>query len=325
MSPTPTEVPAPSLLTQRPTSSPAPQSQSRLRLWLRAIRYSSFTASIIPIVVGSSLALVARSFDIGLFIVMLLASVACHAGANLANDYFDYLKGVDTADPAGPQRVIPTGLLTASEVRNGMIVAFATATALGFVIVWQTGWEIFVLALVSLGAAYFYTGGPKPLGYIALGEPTVFIFMGLVMVGGSYYVHTQQLSWLPIVVSLPIAFLAAAILHANNLRDIESDRRAGKVTLATVLGRPAADVEYLVLVGGAFIAVTGLIAWQPRFWPTAIAGLAIPRAVQLVMDAFAARETPQLNRLLRKTAGLHLWLGTLLAIGLIIRAVFDRI
>jgi 1,4-dihydroxy-2-naphthoate polyprenyltransferase len=162
-----------------------PARPSTRRIWFRAVRFSSFTASAIPILIGAGLALVDRTFDALLFVLVLAASIACHAGANLANDYFDHVKGIDTPESLGPSRVIQRELLTPRQVRRGMFVAFGIATALGLAIVAQTGWEVLALALASLGAAYFYTGGPKPLGYLALGEATVLALMGPVMVGGA--------------------------------------------------------------------------------------------------------------------------------------------
>lgn len=298
---------------------------SRWRIWLQAIRYFSFTASAIPILIGSALALVDRRFDPFLFVVMFLASIACHAGANLANDYFDHQKGIDTQESLGPSKVIQQSLLSPAEVRRGMIVAFAIATALGLVVVAETGWPILVLALASLGAAYFYTGGPKPLGYIALGELTVLIFMGPVMIGGANYVMTDRVTWNAVLASLPIGCLVAAILHANNIRDIEFDRRAGKVTLATLLGRRRANVEFLVLVAGAYLATAIWIAARPRYWPVALVVLAAPTAVSLIRLVFSAAEGRQLNVALRKTAGLHLRFGILMTLGLLIRATIDRL
>ncbi|MEA2528759.1 MAG: 1,4-dihydroxy-2-naphthoate polyprenyltransferase [Thermomicrobiales bacterium] len=298
---------------------------SRWRIWLQAIRYLSFTASAIPILIGSALALVERRFDPLLFVVMLLASITCHAGANLANDYFDHVKGIDTPESLGPSKVIQQSLLTPAEVRRGMIVAFAIATLLGLVIVAQTGWPILALALASLGAAYFYTGGPRPLGYIALGEVTVLIFMGPVMIGGAYYVHAGRVTWDVILASLPIGFLVAAILHANNIRDIELDRRAGKVTLATLLGRRGANMEYLGLVGGAFVATALLVAVEPHLWPVILVLAAAPTAIGLIRLVFSAAEGRALNVALRKTAGLHLRFGSFMTVGLLIRAITDRL
>ncbi len=298
---------------------------STFRIWFQAVRFPSFTASVIPIVVGSALALVEREFDGLLFVVMVLASVACHAGANMANDYFDHRKGVDTEKSLGLPKVIQLGYLTPAQVLRGTIVALGLATALGLYIVYRTGWPILVLALFSLAAAVLYTGGPKPLGYVALGELTVFVFMGLVMVCGAYFVHTGELTGASVLLALPIACLATAILHCNNIRDIELDRSAGKRTLANTLGRAWADREYVVLIAGAYVAVAVLIAYQPRLWPTAIAFLSLPTAIALIRLVTGDSGAPELNRALRRTAGLHMQMGLLLAAGLLARTAIDRV
>ncbi|MGH2558016.1 MAG: 1,4-dihydroxy-2-naphthoate octaprenyltransferase [Thermomicrobiales bacterium] len=309
------------------TSTIPPQAvrPARWRIWFQAVRFFSFTASVIPILVGSMLALFDRAFDPLLLLVMLTASVTCHAGANLANDYFDHVRGIDTVESLGPSKVIQQGLLRPAEVRRGMIVAFAIATALGLIIVAEAGWPILALALVSLAAAYFYTGGPKPLAYVALGEVTVFVFMGPVMIGGAYYVLVDRLTWGAILVSLPVGCLVALILHANNVRDIDLDRRAKKVTLATLLGRRGANAEFVALVAVAYLAILALIAWEPSVWPVLVVAVTMPAAVNLVRAVLTATEPAELNRLLRKTAGLHLRFGTLLSIGLLAATVVDRL
>lgn len=296
-----------------------------VRIWLQAVRIFSFTASIIPILVGSSLALVDDAFDTPLFLVMLLASVACHAGANLANDYFDHRKGIDTPDSLGPSKVIQQGLLSPEQVRTGMVVAFSIATALGLYVVFRTGWGILVLALASLAAAYLYTGGPKPLGYIALGEIVVLIFMGPVMIAGAHYVLTGSVTGLAIMLSLPVGFLVAAILHANNVRDIPLDRAAGKITLATLLGRRGATYEYWGLVGGAFALTLLVVAVRPDLWPVLATFGSLPIAVRQCRAISSGEDAPELNRVLRSTAGLHLRFGTLLTLGLLGAALLDRI
>jgi 1,4-dihydroxy-2-naphthoate octaprenyltransferase len=149
--------------------------------------------------------------------------------------------------------------------------------------------------------------------------------MGPVMIGGAYYVLAGRLTWVVIVGSLPIGFLVAAILHANNIRDIELDRRAGKVTLATLLGRRWANIEYLGLVAGAFVATAVLIAVWPRLWPVAIVVVSVPTALGLIRQVFSAAEGRALNVVLRKTAGLHLRFGLLMTAGLVIRAAIDRL
>jgi 1,4-dihydroxy-2-naphthoate polyprenyltransferase len=294
-------------------------------IWVQAVRYRSFTASVIPIAIGCALALFDGEFTWWLALVMLLATVATHAGSNLANDYFDHLKGVDTPQSYGQDRQIQLGLLTPRQVISAAIVAFAIATVLGLVVVAETGWPILALALVSLAAAVLYTGGPKPLGYIALGEVTVFVFMGLVTVMGSYYVLTGDVSWRSALVAAPIGFLTAAHLHANNLRDIPLDRVAGKITLATLLGRRLGNWEYLILLAAAYVAVLMLVVLDPDLWPVMIVGASIPVAYRLVRLAFSPAEGRDLNPLLRRTAGLHLRFGSLMLVGFLAATVIDRI
>jgi len=304
------------------TGLPAPGS---LGAWLRAIRYHSFTASIVPILVGSALALIDGGISWPLVLAMLAASIACHAGANLANDYFDHRKGVDNQGNLGPHKVIQLGLLTAHQVRNGMIAAFALATILGVFIVLSTDWRVFVLALASLGAAFFYTAGSKALGYVALGEITVFLFMGPAMVCGAYYVLTGAVTWTAALLSIPIGALSAATLHANNVRDIEHDRAAGKTTLAIILGQEHSSTEYLAWIFASYLAAALTIAVDPSLWTVVLVAATIPNAGRLVRLAYSAPDAPSLNRLLRKTAGLHLQFGSLLTAGLLLRATLDRL
>lgn len=300
---------------------PAPGSRGA---WLRAIRYHSFTASIIPILVGSALALIQGSVSWLLVIAMVLAAVACHAGANMANDYFDDKKGVDNEQNLGPHKVIQLGLLTSNQVRNGMIAAFALATAIGVYIVLETNWKVFALALASLGAAFFYTAGSKALGYVALGEVTVFLFMGPAMVCGAFYVLTETISWSSLLLSIPVGAISAATLHANNMRDIEHDRAAGKTTLATLLGRERSAHEYLLWIVLSYVALILTVILDTGLWPVLLALLTIPNALRLVDLARAGSDTPALNRLLRKTAGLHLQFGALLVAGLLVCVALDR-
>lgn len=257
-------------------------SQPIIQRWFRAVRFPSFTTSTVPIVLASALALVDGAFDPLLFLMMLGASMLVHAGCNLANDYYDHRRGVDTAESLGPSRVIQERVLSAAQVRTGMVVCFALATLLGLWIVTETGPGIFWLALISLAAAFLYTGGPAPLAYLALGEVTVLLAMGIGMVGGAYYVYSGDLSAAALLLGTAVGLLAAAILHANNVRDIETDRARGKRTLANLLPRCVATVEYGVLVAGAYVAVALVIVVAPSLWPLALVGLSLPRAVWLV-------------------------------------------
>jgi 1,4-dihydroxy-2-naphthoate octaprenyltransferase len=296
----------------------------RIKIWFQAVRFFSFTASVVPILIGSALALVDRSFDLLLFAVMLIASVATHAGSNLANDYFDHRKGIDSTESLGPSGVIQRGYLTASDVLRGMIVAFGIATALGLYIVYRTGWPILIVALLSLAAAVLYTGGPTPLGYIALGEVTVFIFMGLVMVTGSYFVHAGELTLTSVLIAIPVGLLVAAILHANNIRDMEPDAAAGKRTLANVFGRQFANREYAALVYGGFLSVVVVVLTDLALWPLLGVFALLSLAIQLVRIVSGGAGPMEMNGVLRRTAGLHLRFGLMLTGALLFRTVLDR-
>lgn len=305
---------------------PSTARPSRVRIWIQAVRPFSFTAAIAPILVGTGLAIYHGAFDVVLFVAMLVASVLVQAGSNLANDYTDHMRGVDKSESLGPSGVIQRGYLTTEQVRRGMLVCFAIATVIGLGIVAATDWKIFLLALVCLALAYLYTGGPRPLGYIALGEVTVFVSMGLGIVMGSYYVYTGEVTWESFFVALPVALLVTAILHANNIRDIESDREAGKVTLANTLGRTGANWEYWLLVGLAYPALLLLVWADAGLWPAALLPILTLRKAIPLMKMYATEQDPQkLSLGLRKSAGLHLQFGFLLALGLLLAAALRHL
>jgi 1,4-dihydroxy-2-naphthoate octaprenyltransferase len=287
---------------------------AQLRIWLAALRPVSFTASIIPVLVGTAVA-ADREFHAGLFVLALIGSVAIHAGTNLVNDYFDHVKGTDNEESLGQSGVIQRGLLSARAVLIGGIVAFAVGAGVGLVITAMVGWPVLALGVASVLAGYFYTASPFSLAYRGLGEVVVFVFMGPVIVIGSYYVQTQSWDWAPFVASLPIGLLVAAILHANNVRDIENDRRNNKWTLAALAGRPLADYEYVALMLGGYAVVVAMTLAGGAPWPVLITLLTLPLALRLV--AFEARQTSPraLNLVLAQTAGLHMLFGALLAFG----------
>lgn len=287
------------------------------RLWYRAMRPFSFTASVAPVLVGSVLAF-DEAIHPGRFLLALFGAVAIHAGTNLVNDYFDHRKGADGPHSLGPAGMIQRGLLSPRAVLTGGVIGFAAGSAAGLVLVALTGPAILWLGLASVAAGVLYTAGPAALAYIGLGELTVFIFMGPVIVLGSYYVQLERFGWGPAVVSLPVAFLVAAILHANNLRDIEDDRRTGKRTVATLIGRRWATYEYLALIAAAYISLLAGVLAGIIAWPVLVALATAPAALQAARLAAATVEPRALNALVRGTARLHLRFGILMATGLII-------
>ena len=291
---------------------------SRMQIWIEAIRPFSFTASITPVLIGSVLGAADGPFSLGRFFLALFGSLFIHIGTNLINDYYDYVNGVDTPETLGPSQVIQRGLLTAEEVYWGGITAFAIGSALGLVLVGLCGWPVLALGVVSVLAGYFYTANPLSLAYIALGEATVFIFMGPVIVIGAYYVQREAFALPPLLVSLPVGCLVAAILQANNIRDLESDRARGKNTLATAIGRQAANWELAGLVYGAFV-ITGLLVllgYAP--WPVLLTFATLRHALPAVRIPFGTAKVDALNAALMHTVNLHLEYGLLLIVGLLL-------
>ena len=190
--------------------------------------------------VGTALAGTEDVFKPLRFAAALVGSIFIQIGTNLANDYSDARRGADTEDRLGPVRVTAGGLMPPRRVLVGTWVAFGIAVAAGVYLAAVAGWELLVVGVVSIVAGVLYTGGPRPYGYEGLGELFVFVFFGVVAVGGSYFVQTEDLRWEAFALGVPVGLLAAAILVVNNVRDIETDRRAGKRTLAVRLGRERA-------------------------------------------------------------------------------------
>src|SRR5690606_7030201 len=282
----------------------------------------SFTASIVPVLVGTLLAAYEGHFDFGMLVLVVVASVLVHAGSNLVNDYYDHAKGADAPHQLGRGGMIQRGLISPRAIFFYGLAPFVLATAIGFYTVYLVGWPVLLFALPSLAAAYLYTGGPKPLGYVALGEVTVFIFMGPVIVAGSYFVQTGAVSWTAVLVSLPIGLLVTAILQANNIRDIDDDLAANKRTLATFIGHRWAVREYVVLLLGSYVVLGALTLGGAIPLGALLVFLTLPKAIELIRVVRYRTSAAALNLLLRKTAGLHLQFGTLLAGVLLVAAVF---
>lgn len=293
-----------------------------LSVWLLAVRLPSLTAAVVPVLAGTAVA-ADETFRPGLFVLALLGSMALQAGTNLVNDFYDHEFGVDTAISLGPSGVIQRGLLSARAVLAGGLVAFAIGGALGLTIVAFVGWQVLPLGVASVLAGYAYTAPPLKLAYRALGELIVFVFMGPVIVMGAAYVQLEAWTWEAFLASLPVGLLVSAILHANNLRDIEGDRATGKRTLASLVGRPAADVELAVLVLGAFAAVIVLVAAGSAPLTGLVALAALPAALRLLSRLRRSRDARSLNRVLLDAVGAHLLFGLLWALGFALDAWID--
>jgi 1,4-dihydroxy-2-naphthoate octaprenyltransferase len=296
---------------------------SRWQVWLEASRPFSFTASVTPVLIGTVLAIMDGPFFLGRFLLTLVGSLFLQVGTNMINDYYDYVNGVDTPETLGPSQVIQRGLLTADEMYWGGIITFAMGSVCGLILVALCGWPVLALGLVSVLAGYFYTAKPLSLAYIALGEATVFIFMGPVIVVGSYFVQREMFTLSSFLVSLPVGCLVAAILHANNIRDLQSDKERGKHTLATMIGREAACWELAGLVYGAFVITVLLVLLGYAPWPVLLTFATLRHAIPAVRIPFGSDKVKDVNAALMYTVKLHLEYGILLIVGLLLNRLFS--
>ena len=293
-------------------------------LWYRATRPFSFTASIIPILVGGACALLLGGFSPLAFLVCLAGGVALQAGTNLTNDYYDYLLGADHSGSLGPSRVIQEGWLSPRSVLLGGIIFFVLGGAAGFLLVSMAGWPILLLGLIGVPLAYGYTAPPLKLAYRGLGELNVFVLMGPLMVAGGFLVHRAAGLGVALTASVPIGCLVAAILHANNVRDLDDDRALGKKTLATIVGPRLAKLELAALIGGAYAALGAAVYWRILPKPALLAFLTLPTALQIGKTVVTAQTPLEIAPSVRQSAKLHAQFGVLLAAGIVVGAVWQR-
>jgi 1,4-dihydroxy-2-naphthoate octaprenyltransferase len=289
--------------------------RQHVRVWWHTIRPWSYTAAVIPVLLGAAIAAYDGRIDWFLLLLTLIGSVAIQAGTNLVNEYYDDVKGIDKVQTFGIGGAIQRGELAGRHVLLAGLGAFALGSAIGLYLVSVTGPFIFWLGLFSVAVGFLYTAGPFALAYIGLGEIAVFLFMGPVIVIGSYYVQAQQIMLPVVLASLPVGFLVAAILHANNLRDLDIDRQFNKRTLATLLGRSKANIEYYLLVGGTYVSLVVMVVLGLVPWPTLIALLTLPLAIRLMRIVAVESEPHALQPVLRQTAKLHMRFGSLLIVG----------
>jgi 1,4-dihydroxy-2-naphthoate octaprenyltransferase len=286
-----------------------------------AARPRTLPAAVAPVLVGTAAAIEASDdLRVGAFVAALIGSVFIQIGTNLANDYSDAKRGADTVDRLGPVRVTASGLVAPGRVLAATWIAFGVAVAAGVYLAVVAGPVILAVGAVSILAGLLYTGGPRPYGYAGLGEAFVFLFFGLVAVNGSYYVQVERLDWLPFALSIPVGFLATAILVVNNVRDIETDRRAGKRTLAVRIGRARARRLYAGLMIGSYIALPiALLATGGPAWGL-LALASLPLAARPLRAVATRADGPALNAALAQTGALLAAFSVLLAAGLLLAA-----
>jgi 1,4-dihydroxy-2-naphthoate octaprenyltransferase len=301
------------------SSSPLTRSQA----WWLAIRPRTLPAAVGPVLVGVGLAIGDGVFRPLPALAALAGALLLQIASNLANDYYDFVKGYDRPDRQGPTRVALSGLISLAELRLGLILTLLVTAVIGLYLIRVGGWPILAVGVAAIIASVGYSGGPFPLAANGLGDLFVFIFFGLAAVVGTYYVQALTVTPLVWLAALPPGCLVTAILVVNNLRDIDSDRRVGKRTLAVRLGADGARQEYTLLLFGAYaiplalllaalmedgFGLAGLLALLP--W------LTLPEAIRLRRIVSSAADGPTMNRALAGTARLSLWFAVLFAVGL---------
>lgn len=286
-----------------------------VRAWYHASRPFTLSAAMAPVLVGSSLAFRDRQMNPVVLALALAASLLVQVTANLVDEYSDHTRPEGKDKFLAPHKVIALGVLSASAVKRGAIICAGLASSIGIYLVVNTGWPLLVVCLLSLAAAYLYSGGPRPLGSVGLGHPLVLFFMGPVMVAGSYYIQSHAVIAEALWLAIPVACNVTAILVVNDLRDMEEDRVHGKITPVTLWGRKFGRVEWTALLGVAYATPAAMLA-AGLFNALILLPLAtLPLAVRTLRAIWNGRQRGEFMPALRLTSQLHGYFGLLLAVG----------
>lgn len=290
---------------------------SKFQSWILASRPRTLPAALVPVMVGSALAVHDEKFNLAYSIVALLCSILIQVGTNFTNDLYDYLKGADNENRKGPLRVLVSGLISKREMIIGIILVFGAAFLFGLYLVYSTSWVILVVGIVSILAGLAYTAGPFPLAYNGLGDVFVFIFFGLVGTCGTYFLHHQNITVESIIASIPVGALITNILVVNNYRDIKEDKEAGKNTLAVKLGKEFSFYQYLILSLFAFLVPLIFFVLFDYHFFILLPLISLPIIFKLT-KMLNSKNTDELNKALELTAKESALFGLLFSVGLIV-------
>jgi 1,4-dihydroxy-2-naphthoate octaprenyltransferase len=285
------------------------------REWLAGTRPRTLPAAVVPVLIGSGVALGYDRFSAGRALLALVVALALQVGVNYANDYGDGVRGSDERR-VGPVRLVAAGLAPPRQVLAAALACFFVAGVAGLALAAMTSWWLLAVGAACIAAAWFYTGGPKPYGYNGLGEVFVFLCFGVVAVAGTAYVQMKAFSWLGLAAAVPAGLLACALLMVNNLRDIRTDTVAGKRTLAVMLGDARSRMAYVLTLLVPFGVAALLAFFRPL---TLIVALVLPLARPPVRAVRAGASGPALIKALGQTGRLQLAFGIVFTIGLAIR------
>jgi len=290
---------------------------SKVQSWVLASRPKTLLAAVVPVMVGSALAISQGSFTPLYSIIALFCSILIQVGTNFTNDLYDYLKGADNESRKGPLRVLASGFISATEMKFAIITIFGTAFLLGMYLVYSCGIVVLIIGVISILAGLAYTAGPYPLAYNGLGDIFVFTFFGIVGTAGTYYLHLHEFNLLSFLVSIPVGALITNILVVNNFRDIEEDKEANKYTLAVKLGKTFTKYQFINSIVISYLVVFIIFfLYDFNYW-IFLPLVSLPVAFRLVkmLNTF---EGEQLNRTLELAAKYAAFFGLSLSCGIIL-------
>ncbi len=283
--------------------------------WLLACRPKTLPAAIAPVIIGTALAIGDGGFHLPSAILCFLGALVIQIGTNLANDYYDFKKGTDTHERVGPLRVTQAGLIAPEKVKLAFILCFSLAFAIAFQLSLRGGWPLLAIGIAAIISGILYTAGPRPLGYNGLGEIFAFIFFGPIAVGATYYIQTREINPAVILAGVAPGLLSAAILVVNNLRDIETDAKANKKTLAVRFGRAFTQNQYFILIASAALMPMLIYALIDERIQIFLSSSILFFAMPLIKTVFTKSDGPCLNRVLAKTGMLLLFYSLIFSFG----------
>jgi 1,4-dihydroxy-2-naphthoate polyprenyltransferase len=289
---------------------------SSLKYYLQATRPKTLPASIIPVMTASSLAAIEGKFNIYIGLITLICALLIQIITNYINEIYDFKRGVDTGERVGPQRCVASGLITPASMRNTSIILVLVTFLLGLVLIYHSDINILYVGIVSLLFAYLYTGGPYPIAYSGISDIFVFLFFGIIAVCGTYYIFTQKLTELVFLASFAPGLFSMNILGVNNYRDIETDKKAGKKTMAILIGAHRAKLLYVVLSAIAFTTTLIIYLKVNSLW-LLLPFLTLPYAIILCKNIYT-KHGKALNNVLSGTGKLLFIYGLLFSVGILI-------